>query len=252
MNTPCTVQYTPNDRLWIALDGSWTDEEDVIATVKGALEDGADPNLMLREFGNFRSAMTLACINNSIRVANILLDAGALPHWAGDDTDIDTIDLCGEEDVGYSGHPTDPLVVVAGKLAWVLGEYAAGEEGQILALDALARRLIERGAPIKRPDPAIARTPLDHLLIDFTDAGGDAQVPLVRQILGDLMFDGAMAVDPQSAQYIVDRQWKKLPFWGWEWHEDFPELADYLGSRAAHIHLGHNTPEACGRRGVRL
>lgn len=245
-------EHTPNDRLWIALDRDQGVDASTLSQVRSALCDGADPNLMLRDFGNFRSAMTLACISGSMEAVDLLVAEGASVHWPGEEIDIDPIELCGEEGVGYAGFPVDPLTAASGRLAWLLGEFNPKDGPEIRKFDVLCRHLLGLGANPTRADPAISRTPFEHLLIEFTDAGGSTQDKLVLQTLGDLMFDVVYQQDAGSIEQILQRKWGALPLWRWEWDEDFPELADYLVNRAQHVALRVDTPKATNMRPSRL
>lgn len=243
-----------DSRLWAAMDTPPAAHGTQTRRVRQALAGGANPNLCLREFQNFRSVLGMAVLQRNPELAQLLIASGALAHWPENETDIEVSELTGEgEDVSYGGYPVDPLGIALEQLAWVLAEAGADETNakqQTRALREIVELLMEHGATL-RSDPATCKAPLDSFMMILVENPYNFASWTLSEA-AEIVFDTLQRVDPGSYKLMLEGQWEKLAACPWEWHQDFPELPEHLTLLAQELDLQQSTPAARSVRATRL
>lgn len=179
-----------HQNLITLFDRAFTTEDEAANEVAKLIQEGANPNFMIREPNHFLYPVSAAANRGWHRAIELLLDAGGRVHWPTDEVDIDQDELSGHEDEPYKGYPCDPLGCAMDSLAWWLVEYdLRNHPNEAQNLHQTIRMLIERGADPNRIDPATAKTSVQTMMITLNDNYHNAPIqPKEAELIADILM----------------------------------------------------------------
>lgn len=215
--------------LYASLSGARSPDT-ITQLVKAHLEQGGSANVRVRENGGLYSALGMCCHKMAPDAVNLLLDAGAKPHWPK--KTLSTKYLTGSEDDVYEGLNADCLGIAAEMLGgWIVEHEESGalvsDKFENCAL--IVKALIGAGANPSRPDPAHGKLPLDSLFVQLIEDFDELSTECERAI-ENIIIEFAHA--SKTLDLAGEGSWSALPFSDLDWADAYPSLAGRVKARA--------------------